>query len=166
MHAGTMLSPMLAHFKARIRLECPLEGFAGKSGGILEIPHPHLLADLGVNWLKKFQIFWHSKNTVMSSSRRSGEEANQLFIDDELDKVAKATGRTKILAQSIGTELVESTVRLNEIEGKMDSVQGRLDSMVARTKALLVAKSTWLWIGCIVLTIIVIILFALVFMGL
>jgi macrodomain Ter protein organizer (MatP/YcbG family) len=119
------------------------------------------------------------KPTKKDKYKQARVEDNQRFIDAEfeqqqqqlerqdidLEEVVESTGRTKVAAVMIGQELVESTTRLTEVDEKMDRVQGQLDSVLNRMKDFLKRGSTWMWAGCIILTIIVIILLIWVFMG-
>jgi hypothetical protein len=84
--------------------------------------------------------------------------------DIVMDEIVEVTGKTKTLAKVVREELVESTTRLTEIEGKMDRTQAQLDSALKRMTEFLQRGSTWLWAACIILTIIVIILFIWLFL--
>jgi hypothetical protein len=113
-----------------------------------------------------------AKPTTQDRQKRAGMEDNQRFIDGEigqqqqqierqdvdLEEVVEITAKTKVVANMIGEELVESTARLTEVDGKMDRVQGQLDTVLHRMKEFLKKGSTWMWIGCIILTVIVLIL--------
>jgi uncharacterized coiled-coil protein SlyX len=120
-----------------------------------------------------------AKPTAKDRFKKAGTEDNQRFIDGEfaqqqqqierqdqdLEEVVQITGRTTVTATVIGDELVESTARLTEVDKKMDRVQGQLDTVIHRMKEFLKKGSTWLWIGCVVLTLIVVILLFWVFLG-
>jgi hypothetical protein len=114
-----------------------------------------------------------SKATAPQDRRKAaGREDNQRFIDSEmgqqqemierqdvdLDEVVTITARTKTVATVIGDELKDSTARLEEIDVKMDRVQTQLDTVIARMRDFLKKGSTWLWVGCIILTVIAIVL--------
>lgn len=110
--------------------------------------------------------------------RRIGEDRNQRFIDDEighqqqmmqegdqeLDVAVGITEQVKQNAFQIGDELHEDEIRRNDIEDHMDRTQNMLEKLVEKTKELLDQPRTWMWIGCVVLTIIVIVLIIWVFL--
>lgn len=110
--------------------------------------------------------------------RRIGEDRNQRFIDDEighqqqmmqegdqeLDVAVGITEQVKQNAFQISNELHEDEIRRNDIEDHMDRTQNTLEVLVEKTKELLDQPRTWMWIGCVVLTIIVIVLIIWVFL--
>ncbi|KAK8900133.1 hypothetical protein M9Y10_002456 [Tritrichomonas musculus] len=110
--------------------------------------------------------------------RRIGEDRNQRFIDDEighqqqmmqegdqeLDVALGITEQVKQNAFQISNELHEDEIRRNDIEDHMDRTQNTLEVLVEKTKELLDQPRNWMWIGCVVLTIIVIVLIIWVFL--
>lgn len=110
--------------------------------------------------------------------RRIGEDRNQRFIDDEighqqqmmqegdqeLDVAVGITEQVKQNAFQISNELHEDEIRRNDIEDHMDRTQNTLEVLVEKTKELLDQPRNWMWIGCVVLTIIVIVLIIWVFL--
>jgi t-SNARE complex subunit (syntaxin) len=83
--------------------------------------------------------------------------------DVHLDYVAETTGELRVIANQIGDELEADSRRLADMDIKMDKRQSELDNTIAKMKKFLKQKSTWLCIGCIVLTIIVIVMIVWVF---
>ena len=104
--------------------------------------------------------------------RRAGEERNAQFIDREmqnqqamiqrqdqdLDDVGEQVQKIKMVAGMIGDELHDATQREAEIGNHMDRTQTKIDDTVAKMKEFLKKKSTWLWIGCAILTVILLVM--------
>ena len=104
--------------------------------------------------------------------RRAGQENNERFIhremqhqqamlqeqDLQLDEVDEQVGKIKLIAGAINNELRDAEKRERELDQNMDRTQTKLDDAVAKMKEFLKKKSTWLWIGCAVLTIILLVM--------
>jgi hypothetical protein len=113
------------------------------------------------------------------SPRRVATDANQYAIDRELGhrqelirgneeiigEIAVMTAGVRATAAQIGGEIEGSNVRLAPVGKKMDSTHGGLDKLVFNVREFAGRRSTWLWIGCVVLTIIVIVLLVWVILG-
>jgi flagellar capping protein FliD len=111
--------------------------------------------------------------------RMGAVEDNQRFIDREmqqqqeliqkhemqLDHVVTKTGEIRIIAGIIEEELESDKHRLDDMDRKMDKRQSELDDTIDKMRKFLKKKSTWLCIGCIVLTVIVIVMIVWVFVG-
>jgi chromosome segregation ATPase len=118
-----------------------------------------------------------AKQVPEDGYRRAGIEDNQRFIDGEMHQqqemirqqdlqlgyIAEGAGDLRMIANMVGDELEEDGRRLNEMDNKMDVRQSELDNVVAKMRTFLKQKSTWLWTGCIILTIIVIVMIVWVF---
>ena len=110
--------------------------------------------------------------------RRMKISDNQRFIDNELaqqqqqlqegdqqlDVAIGITHQIKQTANQIGNELEDDKKRLDDTDRHMERVQIQMDTLIDKTKKLLNEPKTWMWAGCIVLTIIVIILIIWVFL--
>lgn len=110
--------------------------------------------------------------------KRLGIANNQRFIDNELnyqqqqlqegdqqiDFALEATERVGLISNQINNELSEDKERLGDLDTQMDRAQDQMDRLIEKTKKLLNEPKTWMWAGCIVLTIIVIILIIWVFL--
>jgi chromosome segregation ATPase len=124
------------------------------------------------------QITADPKVAFQDRRRQAAEEDNQRLIDGErqhqqtliqqneqvVDEIVDATYVIRRQAGQIGEEIDDSTKRLAQVDRKMDSTQEGLNKVVDRMKKFLSKGSTWLWIGCAVLTVIVIILLVWVIM--
>lgn len=110
--------------------------------------------------------------------QRANENDNQRFIDREIaqqqmemdndiytDQLVEKTTIMKVQAKNVGNALEESNTRLKEIDNHMDKTQEKLDKANQKMKEILTNKNTWLWIGCGILTIIVVVLLIWVFLG-
>jgi hypothetical protein len=111
--------------------------------------------------------------------RRAAEDGNQRFIDSELEQQRKmmneqerlidsagdASGLVVQIAKGINDSLIESTGRLADTADRMDIAKLGIDGVVQKVTNFLKTESTWLWAGCIVLTIIAVVLLIWVFLG-
>lgn len=105
------------------------------------------------------------------------EKDNQKFIDDEfgyqnqmyaeqdqkIDVVGQQAQDLNQMADQIHNVLLDDEARRNDIDKHLDRTQVNLERLIDKTKQLLDNPRTWLWAGCIVLTIIVIVLIIWVF---
>jgi hypothetical protein len=110
--------------------------------------------------------------------RQAAEDDNQRLIDGErqhqqamiqehdqvVDGIVEASAVIRHQAGLIGTELDDSRKRLGQMDRKMDNTQEGLNKVIDKMKKFLAKGSTWLWIGCAVLTIIAVILLVWVIM--
>jgi hypothetical protein len=104
--------------------------------------------------------------------RRAGEEGNQRFIDSELEEQQKmlreqdnlidiageSSGMVLEIAKGIGEGLKESNVRLGGTSERMDRSKSGIDQVTEKVTGFLKKRSTWLWLGCVVLTTIALVL--------
>lgn len=110
--------------------------------------------------------------------RRMKVADNQRFIDDvmaqqqqqlqegdqQLDIALGVAHGINQVANQLGNALTEDQERLKDLDSQMDRAQTQMDRLIEKTKKLLNEPKTWMWAGCIVLTIIVIILIIWVFL--
>jgi t-SNARE complex subunit (syntaxin) len=85
-------------------------------------------------------------------------QQNLQRIDGQLDALVDITGQAKVLGRSIGTELEDQAVMLNEVDSHMDKTQTEVDKAVQQTQEFRMTGSNWAGWICVVLLIVAIIL--------
>lgn len=111
--------------------------------------------------------------------RKAKEEDNQRFIDEEraaqqqimrrqdqdLDQFNDEVVEIAHISREIGDTLREHNRRLSDLDDHFERTQGRVEGATNKIKEFLKKGSKWQWIGCIILTLVIIglILWAFVF---
>jgi chromosome segregation ATPase len=120
-----------------------------------------------------------TKPVVEDVGRRAAIDDNQHRIDGELaqreallrenesiiDGAVDASASVKAQAVRIGNEITDSTARITQTGEKMGTTNEDLTTLNLRIREYVAKGSTWLWIGCAVLTIIVVVLILWLILG-
>lgn len=118
------------------------------------------------------------RRTAEDRRREAGIAANQRRIDDSyaqdqemlhqqefgLEQIGEGARRIKQHARDIGTEIDDQMRQGEELGDMMDRSQTRIDNIVFKMKEFLTKKRVWLWTGCIVLTLLLLIMVIWAFM--
>jgi hypothetical protein len=108
--------------------------------------------------------------------RHNAEQRNQQFIDDELDhqrnmtneqnkmidRIDESSATILHIAKGIGQGLIESNERSMITSERIDKNKSGIEKVTGRVTGFLKKRSTWMWVGCIVLTVIAIALLIMV----
>jgi hypothetical protein len=97
-------------------------------------------------------------NPRFIDSELESQTATLARQDEDLDTALELTSKTKVAATVIGHELADSNRRLAEIDVKMDTVLNQFTTVNQKMKDFLARSSTWLCVGCIILTVIAVVL--------
>ena len=78
--------------------------------------------------------------------------------DEDLDVIGNETATVRIIADQIHDELRDQNSKLGQINDHMDNSILKLETTTDKMKKLLTSKTTWMWVVCVILTILLIIL--------
>ncbi|EAY18184.1 SNARE domain containing protein [Trichomonas vaginalis G3] len=83
--------------------------------------------------------------------------------DENLDMIGNEVAQIRVISNQIGDELRDQNDRLDAVNDHMDRTDNKIETVTQKMQKLLSSKTTWLWVACFVLTILLAVIMFLAF---
>lgn len=85
--------------------------------------------------------------------------------DENLDVIGNEVASIRNISTMIGDELRDQNARLDDVNNHMDNTNQKIQTVTQKMQKLLTNKTTWLWVACFALTILLIAIMFVAFTG-